>query len=189
MRRRSIPTRSCARSPIRKSPPCTTNTFAPRFPDVSGECLRATTCLYTVTPDAKFIVDKVRDCENIVFASACSGHGFKHSAAVGEALALWALGRPSAIDLSPSGWTGSQDEADGPSRIGALAGCRMRAVPSLKGLGFFSHFTQHSAFGYVLGYPVSRLRRWFPGLLTLATKTNLVLTQHTKVGAPDRSVR
>jgi sarcosine oxidase len=75
--------------------------IGPRFPDVSGECLRATTCLYTVTPDAKFIVDKFRDCEDIVFASACSGHGFKHSAALGEALALWALARPSAIDLSP----------------------------------------------------------------------------------------
>ena len=74
--------------------------IGPRFPDVSGECLRATTCLYTVTPDAKFIVDQFRDCENIMFASACSGHGFKHSAALGEAMASWALGRPSAIDLS-----------------------------------------------------------------------------------------
>ncbi len=74
--------------------------IGPRFPDVSGECLRATTCLYTVTPDAKFIIDKFRGCENAVFASACSGHGFKHSAAIGEALALWALARPAAIDLS-----------------------------------------------------------------------------------------
>ncbi len=74
--------------------------IAPRFPDVSGDCLRAETCLYTVTPDAKFIIDALPDCENVVFASACSGHGFKHSAAIGEALALRALGRPSAIDLS-----------------------------------------------------------------------------------------
>jgi len=74
--------------------------IAPRFPDVSRECLQATTCLYTVTPDARFIVDKFRDCENVVFASACSGHGFKHSAAIGEALAAWALGRASAIDLA-----------------------------------------------------------------------------------------
>src|SRR5271166_4515368 len=77
--------------------------IAPRFPDVSDECLRVATCLYTVTPDAKFIVDKFRDCENAMFASACSGHGFKHSAAMGESLALWALRRPSAIDLSPFG--------------------------------------------------------------------------------------
>ena len=75
--------------------------IAPRFPDVSGKCLRAATCLYTVTPDAKFIVDQFRDCENVVFASACSGHGFKHSAAIGEALAAWALERPQPIDLSP----------------------------------------------------------------------------------------
>ena len=74
--------------------------IAPHFPDVSGKCLRSATCLYTVTPDAKFIVDKFRGCENIIFASACSGHGFKHSAALGEALALQALGQPSRIDLS-----------------------------------------------------------------------------------------
>ena len=74
--------------------------IAPHFPDVSGECLRTATCLYTVTPDAKFIVDQFPNCENIVFASACSGHGFKHSAALGEALAAQALGHPSCIDLS-----------------------------------------------------------------------------------------
>ena len=77
-----------------------TEYIAPRFPGVSAKCLRSATCLYTVTPDAKFIVDRFRNYENIVFASACSGHGFKHSAALGEALALQALGRPSRIDLS-----------------------------------------------------------------------------------------
>ena len=75
--------------------------IAPRFPDLSGELLRAATCLYTVTPDAKFIVDTFRDWENVMFVSACSGHGFKHSAAMGEALASWALERPSLINLSP----------------------------------------------------------------------------------------
>ena len=85
---------------MRRSPPCTREYIAPHFPGVSSKCLRTATCLYTVTPDAKFIVDRFRDCENIVFASACSGHGFKHSAALGEALALQALGRPSHIDLS-----------------------------------------------------------------------------------------
>jgi sarcosine oxidase len=74
--------------------------IAPHFPDVASECLRTATCLYTVTPDAKFIVDQFRNHENIVFASACSGHGFKHSAALGEALAAQASGHPSRIDLS-----------------------------------------------------------------------------------------
>jgi sarcosine oxidase len=74
--------------------------IAPHFPEVSGECLRTATCLYTVTPDAKFIIDHLGGHENIVFASACSGHGFKHSAALGEALAAQALGHPSRVDLS-----------------------------------------------------------------------------------------
>jgi sarcosine oxidase len=77
-----------------------TEYIAPHFPDVARECLRTATCLYTVTPDAKFIVDRFLNCEDVVFASACSGHGFKHSAALGEALALQASGRPSRIDLS-----------------------------------------------------------------------------------------
>jgi sarcosine oxidase len=79
---------------------------APRFPDVSGRVLRSAGCLYTVTPDANFVVDHFRSDqfgkhENVWFASACSGHGFKHSAALGEALARQALGLPSVIDLAP----------------------------------------------------------------------------------------
>jgi sarcosine oxidase len=74
--------------------------IAPRFPDVSSRCLRIATCLYTVTPDAKFIIDHFPASPNIWFASACSGHGFKHSAAIGEALARQALGMPAFVDLS-----------------------------------------------------------------------------------------
>jgi|HubBroStandDraft_4_1064222.scaffolds.fasta_scaffold23519_3 sarcosine oxidase len=74
--------------------------IAPRLPDVSRQCLRTATCLYTVTPDAKFVIDFADASHNILFASACSGHGFKHSPAVGEALAQRALGLPSRINLS-----------------------------------------------------------------------------------------
>src|SRR5271155_172380 len=55
------------------------------------------------------------------------------------------------------GCSGSPDQAcflEG----GGLQGLREnRAAP--EGLGIFSHCTQHSAFGYVLGYDMSRLRR------------------------------
>jgi sarcosine oxidase len=57
--------------------------------------------LYTVTPDAKFVIDYADEHGNILFASACSGHGFKHSPAVGEALAQLAFGQQTAVDLSP----------------------------------------------------------------------------------------
>ena len=74
--------------------------IAPRFPDVGSRCLRSTTCLYTVTQDAKFIVDHLEDRPNVLIASACSGHGFKHSAALGEALAQMAMGAEAQVDLS-----------------------------------------------------------------------------------------
>ena len=73
----------------------------PRLPDVSNHCLRTATCLYTVTPDAKFVIDFADEYRNVVFASACSGHGFKHSPAVGEALAQTALGDATRLALSP----------------------------------------------------------------------------------------
>ena len=74
--------------------------IAPRLPDVSNQCLRSTTCLYTVTPDAKFVIDYADASRNILFASACSGHGFKHSPAVGEALVQRAFGLTPTLDLS-----------------------------------------------------------------------------------------
>lgn len=78
--------------------------IAPRLPDVSSHCLRTATCLYTVTPDAKFVIDYADDAQKVLFASACSGHGFKHSPAVGEALAQRALGLPATLDLSVFRW-------------------------------------------------------------------------------------
>ena len=68
---------------------------------ITANCVRAVTCKYTVTPDFSFAIDRAPDSDRVWFASACSGHGFKHSAALGEALAdLATIGR-SSIDLSP----------------------------------------------------------------------------------------
>ena len=72
-----------------------------RLAGVSDRCLRAETCLYTVTPDFGFAIDRHPDWERVIVASPCSGHGFKHSAAVGEALAEWASEGKSTLDLGP----------------------------------------------------------------------------------------
>ncbi len=78
-----------------------TRLVAPYLPGVGPRCVRAAACLYTVTPDFGFVIDRHPDSERIVIASPCSGHGFKHSAALGEALAeLLSEGR-STIDLAP----------------------------------------------------------------------------------------
>ena len=48
-------------------------------------------CLYTHAPDADFVIGADPRSGRILIASACSGHGFKHSAAVGELLARMLL--------------------------------------------------------------------------------------------------
>jgi sarcosine oxidase len=73
----------------------------PHFPNLSGTCLKAVTCLYTVTPDSGFVIDRSTRNPNVLIASVCSGHGFKHSAAVGEAIAEQILDGRSRLDLSP----------------------------------------------------------------------------------------
>ena len=52
---------------------------------------RSAACLYTVTPDRGFVIDTLPGRTDVLIASACSGHGFKHSAAVGELLAARAV--------------------------------------------------------------------------------------------------
>lgn len=72
-----------------------------RLPGVSSRCLRAARCLYTVTPDANFVIDDHPDLPGVLLVSPCSGHGFKHSAGVGEAIAQRITTGASDVDLSP----------------------------------------------------------------------------------------
>ena len=71
-----------------------------RLPGISDRCGSAATCLYTVTPDSNFVIDVHPDNDRIMIASPCSGHGFKHSAAIGEALAEQIIEGKSKIDIS-----------------------------------------------------------------------------------------
>jgi len=77
---------------------------APQFPKLGARCTRSAVCLYTVTPDFQFVIDRHPGMANVIVASPCSGHGFKHSAAIGEALAQLALEGRSDFDLSPFGF-------------------------------------------------------------------------------------
>ncbi len=64
----------------------------PFFPGLSPVCVRSKVCLYTWVDKARFIIDRHPDHDRVIVASPCSGHGFKHSAGVGELLAQMALG-------------------------------------------------------------------------------------------------
>jgi sarcosine oxidase len=53
--------------------------LARRLPDVLSDALSAATCLYTNTPDERFILQPLPEEPRVWLVSACSGHGFKFS--------------------------------------------------------------------------------------------------------------
>lgn len=57
------------------------------FPGVTGHVLDSAVCMYTVTPDENFIVDRHPEHSQVAIAAGFSGHGFKFATAVGEQLA------------------------------------------------------------------------------------------------------
>jgi sarcosine oxidase len=71
-----------------------------RLRGVRETLVHSDVCMYTVTPDGDFILDFHPDSERVLIASPCSGHGFKHGAAVGETLAELALTGTSTLDIT-----------------------------------------------------------------------------------------
>lgn len=58
-----------------------------RLVGVQPDVIKSKTCLYTMTADGDFIVARATENDRLLLVSACSGHGFKHSAGLGEAIA------------------------------------------------------------------------------------------------------
>jgi sarcosine oxidase len=71
------------------------------LPDADGAIRESIVCLYTNTPDEDFIIDSPAEFPQVVVVSACSGHGFKFSSAIGEAVAQMVLDEHTALDLTP----------------------------------------------------------------------------------------
>jgi sarcosine oxidase len=74
--------------------------LADHIPAANGPLLAAKTCLYTVTPDRDFIIDRAPDAPNVIIASPCSGHGFKFAPVIGEILADLAISGQTRHDIS-----------------------------------------------------------------------------------------
>lgn len=71
-----------------------------RIAGVTRTVVKSAVCAYTVTPDHHFIIDEHPALQHTLVVSPCSGHGFKHSAALGEAFAQWCIRGSSDLDLS-----------------------------------------------------------------------------------------
>ncbi|MBX9790673.1 MAG: N-methyl-L-tryptophan oxidase [Pirellulales bacterium] len=78
------------------------------LPDLGYRLHAHRVCLYTMSPDRHFIVDRHPQHANVVFAAGLSGHGFKFTPVLGEALA----------DLAIDGTTKLPIEFLGLSRFG-----------------------------------------------------------------------
>lgn len=74
-----------------------------RLPGLDSQLMSSATCLYTATPDARFVIGRPAGWPSTIVVSACSGHGFKHSAAIGEAVADMALSGKTPAVLAPFG--------------------------------------------------------------------------------------
>jgi sarcosine oxidase len=61
-------------------------------PGGAGALRTSAHCYYTKTPDGHFAIGALPSAPAILLASACSGHGFKFTSVLGEAVARLALG-------------------------------------------------------------------------------------------------
>jgi sarcosine oxidase len=61
--------------------------LAEAMPDVDLQAADHSVCMYTLTPDRHFIVDRHPQFANVAIGAGFSGHGFKFTSVIGEALA------------------------------------------------------------------------------------------------------
>ena len=78
-------------------------------PDLDGEYLYASTCMYTNTPDEHFVISTHPEHPQVAIAAGFSGHGFKFCGVVGEILA----------DLVTRGETSHPIDLFSPTRLAA----------------------------------------------------------------------
>jgi sarcosine oxidase len=72
-----------------------------RLPSLGPNPVRTLSCLYTCTRGSRFVIDRHPSHEAVLIVSPCSGHGFKHSPAIGEAVAQWVTEGAPELDLGP----------------------------------------------------------------------------------------
>jgi len=62
--------------------------FIRRFvPGLEPRAVKHSVCMYTMTPDEHFIIDRHPEHSNVVYAAGFSGHGFKFASVIGSVLA------------------------------------------------------------------------------------------------------
>jgi len=73
--------------------------LAEHLPGITPELNDHAPCMYTMSPDENFLVDRHPQHPEVVFAAGLSGHGFKFTSVLGEALADLALEKTSRLPI------------------------------------------------------------------------------------------
>ncbi|MDX1961864.1 MAG: N-methyl-L-tryptophan oxidase [Pirellulales bacterium] len=73
--------------------------FARYLPHLAAQPYESAVCLYTLTPDRHFVIDRHPQWPQVVLAAGFSGHGFKFASVVGEILADLALTGKTALPI------------------------------------------------------------------------------------------
>lgn len=71
-----------------------------RLRGLKPDLVDAQICMYTDTPDWHFAIGELPGRPEVVLVSACSGHGFKFAALIGEVAAQLAVDRTTTFDIS-----------------------------------------------------------------------------------------
>jgi len=69
------------------------------LPGVGRTMQRRSVCFYTMSPDEHFVVDRHPRSEDVLFVAGLSGHGFKFTSVLGEALAEMAVAVRTALPI------------------------------------------------------------------------------------------
>jgi len=70
------------------------------MPKSAGKLNEGAVCMFTNTSDEDFVIDFHPKHDNVIIAAGFSGHGFKHSSAIGEILSQLAIKGESDLDIS-----------------------------------------------------------------------------------------
>jgi sarcosine oxidase len=73
---------------------------ARHLPGAAGPVHLAKTCLYTLTPDRDFVLDRVPGTDH-VFTAVGAGHAFKFASLLGKVLVELAVDGAPSVDVEP----------------------------------------------------------------------------------------
>jgi monomeric sarcosine oxidase len=85
--------------------------FLNRHLPAGWNAVRQAACIYTMSEDAHFVIDRSEREERLMIASGFSGHGFKFAAGLGLRLALWAASGDTDPQLRFLGWNRFQSRS------------------------------------------------------------------------------